>query len=211
MKDILSLSCSLGLIAVVCTSLLAKVDEVTKAPIRQTEQAALNEKLNEVLPSYSTLDDKVEVAEDGQKFDLYIARDAAGETVGYAMQGTTSKGFGGDIVMLVGYDIDLNITRAVTMAHKETPGLGTIVTDRQDVKVLWDLFAEPKAAAEEPASTSFIDQYTGKNAEVSLKMTKDGGTIDAVSGATVSTVASLDAVNKISEALFIYLDEKGLL
>ena len=83
------------------------------------------------------------------------------------------KGYGGDVNVLVGFDVaaDKLIGISVT-THKETPGLGSRIL-------------EP----------SFTKQFKGKDpAKAGLK--KDGGEIDAISGATFSSIGAADAVKQ---------------
>lgn len=85
----------------------------------------------------------------------------------------SGKGYGGEIKVIVGFDVatDKLIGISVT-THKETPGLGSAVQD-----------------------AAFTKQFQGKEpARASLR--KDGGDIDAVSGATLSSVAVCNAVKQ---------------
>lgn len=84
-------------------------------------------------------------------------------------------GFGGDVGVMVGFNVSNDSLLGIgitTMA--ETPGLGTKI-------------AEPK----------FSGQFAGRSPEV--KLSKDGGAIDAVSGATVSSVAAVTAVQNAAK------------
>ena len=83
-----------------------------------------------------------------------------------------SRGYGGQVPAAVSFDENGNIIRVIMMANSETPGLGQKVT-----------------------LPSFYDQFAGKKAE---KMTVEG--IDAVSGATISSRASVAAINLAVEA-----------
>ncbi len=83
-----------------------------------------------------------------------------------------SRGYGGQVPAAVSFDDSGNIIRVVMMANSETPGLGQKVT-----------------------LPAFYDQFSGKKAE---KLTLDG--VDAVSGATISSRASVSAINLAVEA-----------
>lgn len=85
----------------------------------------------------------------------------------------SGKGYGGDVNVLVGFDVAKdNLLGISVTTHKETPGLGSRI--------------------QEPA---FTKQFRGKDpAKAVLK--KDGGDIDAISGATLSSVGSADAVKQ---------------
>jgi len=83
------------------------------------------------------------------------------------------KGYGGDVNVLVGFDVAKdNLVGISVTTHKETPGLGSRIQD-----------------------ASFTKQFRGKDpAKATLK--KDGGDIDAISGATFSSIGSADAVKQ---------------
>jgi electron transport complex protein RnfG len=85
------------------------------------------------------------------------------------------KGYGGDVNVLVGFNVAKdNLLGISVTTHKETPGLGSRI--------------------QEPAYTK---QFKGKDpAKATLK--KDGGDIDAVSGATFSSIGSTEAVKQAS-------------
>lgn len=85
----------------------------------------------------------------------------------------SGKGYGGDVNVIVGFDVAAdNLVGISVTTHKETPGLGSRI--------------------QEPA---FTKQFKAKDpAKAALK--KDGGDIDAISGATLSSVAAADAVKQ---------------
>lgn len=98
-----------------------------------------------------------------------------GDTViGYVFT-IDSKGYGGDIRIIVGVDNDGKVTRVKVGDNKETPGLGA-------------------KASQEP----FISQFTNLAATGPLQVVKNGGTkpeeIDAISGATITSRAVVKAV-----------------
>lgn len=87
--------------------------------------------------------------------------------VGAAVIGSTEKGFSGLIKIMVGFDENGDILNIEVLEQKETPGLGTKIKN-----------------------DSFIEQFRGKHPETySLKVKKDGGDIDALTGATITTRA----------------------
>jgi len=108
--------------------------------------------------------------------------------VGFAIKSFTDKGFAGHIEIMAGFLPDGSINKVVVLSHKETPGLGTKMT-------------EP----------NFSNQFLGKNpTDYRLKVKKDGGQVDAITAATVSSRAYCDALqrafdtlNAISDSLLI--------
>ena len=98
--------------------------------------------------------------------------------VGVAVKTYSDKGYGGDISIMVGISPDGSIINTAVMSQKETPGLGTKMK-------------EPK----------FKDQFKGKNpGSYILKVKKDGGNVDAITAATISSRAYCEAIEKAFNA-----------
>lgn len=94
------------------------------------------------------------------------------EFVGAAVIGSTEKGFSGLIKLMVGFNPEGDIQNIVVLEQKETPGLGTKMKDEK-----------------------FLTQFKNKNpSNFNLKVTKDGGEVDALTGATISSRAFGEAV-----------------
>ncbi|MGE4551876.1 MAG: RnfABCDGE type electron transport complex subunit G [Desulfovibrionaceae bacterium] len=103
-----------------------------------------------------------------------------GKLAGVALE-RFGKGFGGDLGVMVGFSMtDDTLTGIGITTMKETPGVGSRTT-----------------------LPSFTAQFTGHKA-ANLALTKNGGDVDAVSGATISSTAAVDAVNQ-AVALFTAL------
>ena len=100
-----------------------------------------------------------------------------GEYVGVATI-TSELGFSDQIIVMVGIDKANNIVNYEVLSQKETPGLGTKCVD-------W-----------------FKNQINGKSINSEFKVSKDGGDIDAITAATISSRAFLKAVENASETLF---------
>ena len=167
---------SLTLIALGSSAGLGFVYELTKEPIALS---ILNKKLNairEVVPEFTNNpnDEMFRLPTgEGDSLDIYPAKNN-GEIVGYAVNSYTSKGFSGNISLMAGFKPDGTIIGISVLNHKETPGLGTKMT-------------EPE----------FKEQFTGKNpAEFMLKVKKDGGQVDAITAATISSRAFCDAIQR---------------
>ena len=101
-----------------------------------------------------------------------------GKIIALAIKSYTNKGFGGKMEIMVGFTLDGNISGYKLIDHKETPGLGTKVSEK-----------------------SFADQFKGLNpSKVNFKVNKDGGDIDAVTAATISSRAVIDAIQRAYDA-----------
>ncbi len=92
-----------------------------------------------------------------------------GNKIGYAFT-AKGKGYGGDINIIVGIDKDFIIKSIDIISNTETPGLGTKITE-----------------------SSFKDQFKGLSLN-DINLSKNGGKIDAITGATISSKAVVDAV-----------------
>ena len=108
------------------------------------------------------------------------------EFVGAAVIGTTEKGFSGLIKIMIGFKPSGIIENAVVLEQKETPGLGTKLTEDK-----------------------FLKQFKGINiSSYKLKVKKDGGDVDALTGATISTRAFCEATQMAYDA---FVKNNGLL
>lgn len=172
---------SLTLIAAISSAGLGFVYELTKEPIALS---VLNKKLDairEVVPEFTNNpnDEMFRLPTgEGDSLDIYPAKNND-EVVGYAVNSYTPDGFGGNITLMAGFKPDGTITGISVLEHKETPGLGTKMT-------------EP----------GFRQQFTGKNPrEFMLKVKKDGGEVDAITAATISSRAFCDAVERAYNTL----------
>lgn len=159
---------------------LAGVYEITKEPIARAQLAKKIVALNTVLPAFDTILTKTVQLPDEDQLMFNIALKGA-DTVGIAIETYTQKGFSGLIRAMVGFKPDGTIIDVVHLEHKETPGLGDKV---------------------EKKKSSWSDQFKGKNPdEFVLKVTKDGGNVDAITAATITSRAYSDAINRAFLAL----------
>ncbi|MEM1689843.1 MAG: RnfABCDGE type electron transport complex subunit G [Candidatus Hadarchaeales archaeon] len=112
---------------------------------------------------------------------IYLARSKEnGELEGYIAM-AEGKGYGGSISLMIGIHKDGTIKKVKILKQSETPGLGARITEE-----------------------NFLAQFEGKSVdEVMLK--RDGGTIDAISGATISSRAVVEAVReKMLELAYLW-------
>jgi len=176
-----NMALSLTLIALVSSALLGFVYEFTKDPIALSN---LNKKLNairQVVPEFTNNPNQemyLLPTGEGDSLEIYPAK-KDNAIIGYAVNTHTSKGFSGNISLMAGFKPDGTIINVTVLEQKETPGLGTKMT-------------EP----------GFKDQFNEKNpAEFELKVKKDGGPVDAITAATISSRAFCDAVQRAYNTL----------
>lgn len=172
---------SLTLIAIVAATALGFVYEVTKKPI---ELSKLNKKLiaiKAVVPPFDNNPDNEMFRladESGDSLEIYPAK--SGDTiVGYAVKTYSVNGFSGYIGIMAGFAPDGSIINTNVLEHKETPGLGTKMTE--------DIFKT---------------QFNGKNpSSFAMKVKKDGGQVDAITAATITSRAFCEAVDRAYKTL----------
>ena len=176
---------ALFVICVVAGGVLGVVYNATKDPIAAAETAKRTEAIKNVLPEFNELKEtKVKSAMEDIDIPFYLAYDADNNFIGAAVETFTNKGFSGNVSLMVGILADGTVNNISVLQHAETPGLGSKMT-------------EP----------SFKDQFNNKNADsFNFKVKKDGGDVDAITAATISSRAFCDAVNR---ALSTFENNKG--
>lgn len=170
MSNIIKPAAVLLVICVIASALLGYVNMITAAPIQEQSEKAKQESMTAVLPEADHFGDEIDVNE-GNITTVTPALDADGNEIGYAVAITT-KGFSAGLELMYGIDPEGVITGlSVVNCSNETPGLGA-----------------------NAAKESFYSQFAGKSGEV--RVTKDGGEIEALTGATITSRAVADAATE---------------
>lgn len=188
---------SMGLISCVATALMAWVFIVTQAPISAAMQQKNNAALSQVLPAFDNQPSQNTVSVGTVKF--YIAR-KQGKITGLAGETISTTGYSGDLTVLAGLNPDGSLTTVLVTQQTETPGLGTVVCERKQEKTLSGLLAGSAPSGLPP--NRILDQFRGMKAEEGQSpwtVKKDGGILDAVTGATITSRAVGEAVFTIAE------------
>ena len=171
MKKILQLILSLTLISAVCAAVLAIVNNATKERIANLATLKANNAARAVLPaSVKAIEPVKDPADASLTAFIGYADDAKTQIVGYAVPGLTAKGYGGNIRLMVGLNPDRTVISYQVLAAAETPGLGSNLS-----------------------TPAFIARFKDQPA-ASVKVTKDGGKIEALTSATITSRAVCDAV-----------------
>lgn len=177
---------TLFLVAAVAALALGGVYTVTKEPIAIAKQQKLEAAIKSVLPEFDTIITASLLDPEGKDSLTFYYAFKDGEEIGAAIKTYTMEGFSGKIELMVGLLKDGTINNTAVLAHKETPGLG----DKMDV-----------------AKSDFPLQFKGKNPnDFKLQVTKDGGNVDAITAATISSRAFCDAIDR---AYVTFEKEKG--
>ena len=165
---VLRLAGTLFLIAAVVALALAGVNAVTAPIIEELNAAKTQEAISAVLPG--GFDNELTDFADASGI---VSKVYQGEG-GYAVE-VGPGGFDNTITMMVGIDNEGKVLGISIINHTETAGLGAV------------------AAAGTPAGIAFRDQFVDASGAVSV--TKDGGTMDAITGATITSRAICVGVN----------------
>ena len=184
-KDMFKLGLNLLIISAVAALLLALTNSVTASTIAQRNEQANAEARKLVLESAQDFEQVKDVKTDNSKgvkvSEIYEAKDASGNTVGYTLK-VLPSGYGGTIELMVGIDsVKGQVSGINVVSNSETAGLGAKSTDPE-----------------------FSDQYKGKPLE-ELSVLKNGTPgdteIKAISGATITSTA---VTNGVDAAIEVY-------
>ena len=165
---VLRLAGTLLLICAVTAGLLAGVNGITAPIIAELNAAATQEAISAVLPG--GFDSEITDYADASGI---VSKVYQGEA-GYALE-VGPGGFDNTITMMVGGDNAGKVLGISSVNHTETAGLGAV------------------ADADTPKGIAFREQFIGTSGSVSV--TKDGGTLDAITGATITSRAICAGVN----------------
>lgn len=174
LKDYIIPMLTLFVICSVATALLGVTNHVT-APIIEQLAIETEIKSRQVVFADAKSFGEAEVLADGTS--VVTALDDAGNVIGHVVV-NTAKGYGGDISVMTGVDAEGKVTGVNILSHAETAGLGA------------------KAAEQ-----SFRDRFIGLIGGITVSKDKAGdNSIDAITGATITSRAVTDAVNAAIEA-----------
>ena len=172
---------ALLIITAVSGGVLGLVYGMTKDAIAKVDQKKNEAAIQAVLPLEGEITYKADTLKYNYEgvdmtFPCNLAYDANGNFNGAAVK-TNEGGFGGKIDMMVGFLADGTIKGTSVLSHAETPGLGANMTGK------------------------FKDQFVDKNpANFKLIVKKDGGDVDAITAATITSRAFSKAVDKAYKA-----------
>lgn len=164
----------LVVICLVAALLLGVFNQITEGPIQENSQKTAMETRQRLLPAAASFEERS--AEGSGLMSLYQGLNDSGEAVGYVAE-TAVNGFGGEIVVTVGMDMQGQIT-AINVGgdnFSETAGLGALAKE-----------------------TSFTGQFQGRSVPLTVvkgNAEKNDTTIDAISGATITSSAVTSGVN----------------
>jgi len=176
----------LSLFAISTAAALAITNELTIGKVECNKQAALMASLNEVMPhdrhDNDLLADRITVSDPllGRNgHHIYRARQD-GEPNGAVLEATAPDGYGGNIALIVGVDMQGKVQGVrVVPPHNETPGLGDKIETKKSEWIY-----------------GFNGLSLGNPADAGWAVKKDGGQFDSFTGATITPRAVVGAVHR---------------
>src|SRR4030042_3600186 len=189
---------ALFLVSAIASTSLGIIYALTKETISEARKLQKQNAIETVLPDFDN--DPLEKIEkrsvDGDTLYFYTAQEK-GEWIGTAVETFTNKGFSGKFKLMVSFTPDGKIYNISVLEHHETPGLG----DKM----------EKEKSLDKSTGKSWSSQFEGKDpSEFMLAVKKDGGDVDAITAATISSRAFCDAVQRAyDEFLKMKQETKG--
>lgn len=174
----------LFVVTLVASAAVGYVQTLTAGPIQKAKEEKQQNAIKEVIPGEfdnNPVEEVRKIEKDGGILEVYPAK-KNGAVIGIAVKSFTNNGFGGNIAIMVGFYPDGKLFNYSVLEAKETPGLGS--------KLDFWFKAGQKGS---------IQGYYPK--EQPLTVSKDGGKIDAITAATISSRAFLEAVNLAASVL----------
>ena len=164
-------------ITLVSSACVGLVNMITVEPIAKAKAAAVQAALAEVLPEFDATESSEHLADELMIVAHKATKD--GKVVGYAIESATKNGFSGLVRLMVGFDAKGTILNVNVLEQAETPGLGAKMTEEGN-----------------PLLASIQGKVASK---VKLTVKKDGGDVDALTAATISSRAYAEAVARAFE------------
>ncbi len=186
---------TLFLVTLISSTAIGFVYEVTREPIREARMNKKSDAIRKVVPEFNNTPleyiEKLPVEGD----TLYFYK-AMRDTIlnGIAVESFSNKGFSGEIRIMVGFLPDGTIFDVSVLEHMETPGLGDRI--------------EKEKSMNKNTGKSWSSQFIGKHPQnFTIGVKQDGGDVDAITAATISSRAFCDAVRKAWEGFRLFREE----
>ena len=178
LKNMVVVLFSITLIASLCVGL---VNKITFEPIEKAKAENIQKALKNVLPEFDASEEEA-MTVDELPVIVHTAKQGE-QVVGYAVETMTTKGFSGVFRLMVGFRASGEVYNINVLEHSETPGLGSKMGDEDNSLLV-----------------SFKDKNPA-NMKQPLAVVKDGGDVQALTAATISSRAYVDAVVRAYNAV----------
>jgi electron transport complex protein RnfG len=176
MNEMVKMVVVLTVLSSVAGGVLAAVNKGTASQIEAQQLTFVKGPAIEAIlagSSINPIQNRIKIADGDVERSFFVGKfDGKTNTIAFEEFG---KGFGGDIGVMVGVNLDSDqLVGAAVTVHTETPGLGAKAKD----------------------DPSLVSQFKGLPVKDPVSVTKDGGKITSISGATITSRAVCDAVGK---------------
>ena len=164
---------AMTVVSICSAASIAYVYQKTKEPIEASKTMKISKAIEEMVGNFDNKPYEERTTLSGGDLELYPAREN-GTITSVAIKSYSNNGFGGKIELIIGILMDGTVSGYKIIQQNETPGLGTKI-----------------------AENKFSEQFVGLNAhDENFELSKNGGEIDALTGATISSNAVVEAVKK---------------
>ncbi len=165
-------------VVITAVTLLIFAHNHTQPIIEIRQQEMIDEWMRNIFPDLEVAKEiAIEEHDDSGKSLFYKILDVDGNLIGYAAI-TKAFGYQSDVEVLVGFTQDKKLKEVIILNEGETPGLGSQIKD-----------------------AGFREQFTGLVDKEDARLVEEGGNIDAISGATVSSKAVVEGVREAFELI----------
>lgn len=176
MNEMVKMVVVLTVLASVAGGVLAAVNKGTASQIEaQQLEFVKGPAINKLMEGASNnpIEDRFKIVDGDVERSFFVGKfNGTANTVAFEEFG---KGYGGDVGVMVAFNIQTDkLKGAAVTIHSETPGLGANAKDKPDL----------------------VSQFQGLDSSDTVKVSKDGGDINAISGATITSRAVCTAVDK---------------
>ncbi|MFH1654889.1 MAG: RnfABCDGE type electron transport complex subunit G [Pseudomonadota bacterium] len=188
MPDYFKFPFVLILVCVIAALSLAGIYTLTSPHKEAMEADQITSSLKVVFPEASEFK---EIKSPETDFAYRLAKNSTGNVIGYVVDGS-AIGYSSVIRVMVGLDEKFAVQGIKVISQKETPGLGDKIEEVKSSKTIFGMIfgKNPDEAGLKPW---FQTQFVGLTAPV--KVDKDGGRVESITGATISSRAVCNAVN----------------
>lgn len=162
----------LGAITLVCALCLGVINQLTAPQIALNAIATRDAAMEVIIPGASFEELEVGAYEGTVPVTGVYKATIDGADAGYCVQ-VEPTGFAGGVTCIVGINTDGTVAGMKVTSHGETPGLG----------------------AKASTDSAWVAQFAGMAADGSLAVTKDGGAVDSITGATITSRAVTNGIN----------------
>lgn len=181
MNEMVKMVVVLTILSSVAGGVLAAINNGTASQIEAQQLAFVKGPAIKAILSGSSNDpiqDRIKIADGDIQRSVFVGK-FNGKANTIAIEGIGKGGFAGDVGVMIGVNIDDDkLVGAAVTVHSETPGLGAKAKD----------------------DPSFMAQFKGNAVKDPVSVTKDGGRINAISGATITSRAACVGVTDAMKA-----------